>query len=225
MTNPLSLLRFNTGTGHIWLAEQRMLLLHAGALGGLRTELFDSLGVVGACGLLLRTGFASGRKDGELAVKQRHAGKSTEEAFLWGPQLHAAEGIAFSKKIQLDINLASGHFFADFLWESSWEDEAHIAEFGHGEEPACWTQIGYASGYCSAFMGRLIVFKETECRSQGDSQCRIVGRPAEEWDEPAYIELFRPRSLNALTELSDSLATLRKVPPRRQYDKNLVGVS
>ena len=45
MDNPLSLLRFNAGTGHIWLGEQRMLLLHARALAALRKELFNSLGV------------------------------------------------------------------------------------------------------------------------------------------------------------------------------------
>ena len=32
MSNPLSLLRFNAASGHIWLDEQRMLLLHARAL-------------------------------------------------------------------------------------------------------------------------------------------------------------------------------------------------
>jgi len=45
LVDPLSLLRFSAGTGHIWLDEQRMLLLHARALAALRKELFDSLGV------------------------------------------------------------------------------------------------------------------------------------------------------------------------------------
>ncbi len=58
MSNPLSLLRFNAGTGHIWLDEQRMLLLHARALAALRKELVDSLGVERTRGLLMRMGFA-----------------------------------------------------------------------------------------------------------------------------------------------------------------------
>jgi DNA-binding NtrC family response regulator len=226
MTTPLSLLRFQCDTGHIWLAEQRMLLLHATALGGLRKELFDALGVEHARSVLLRMGFDSGQRDGELAVLQRRGGKSTEEAFLWGPKLHAMEGIAFSKQVQLELDLASGHFLADFLWESSWEDDAHIADFGHGDEPACWTQIGYASGYCSAFMGRPILFKETECRSQGDSQCRIVGRPAHEWNDAAYVGLFHRSALPAAANApSAGFEQIRKLQPRRQYDKTLVGVS
>ena len=55
----LSLLRFNAGSGHIWLDEQRMLLLHARAFAELRKELLDSLGVERARGLLVRMGFAS----------------------------------------------------------------------------------------------------------------------------------------------------------------------
>ena len=56
----LSMLRFNAGSGHIWLNEHRMMLLHTRALAGLRRELFDSLGVARARGLLVRMGFASG---------------------------------------------------------------------------------------------------------------------------------------------------------------------
>ena len=108
LASPLSLLRFNAGTGHIWLGEQRMLLLHARAMAALRKELFDSLGVERARGLLLRMGFASGQHDGEMAVKQRRAGMDTEEAFLLGPKLHSVEGIVSVEKVVLEIDLATG---------------------------------------------------------------------------------------------------------------------
>ena len=226
MDNPLSLLRFNARTGHIWLDEQRMLLLHARALAALRKELFDSLGVERARGLLVRMGFASGQRDGELAVKRRRAGMSTEEAFLLGPKLHSVEGVVSVEMVELDMNLATGHFFGDFLWENSWEDDANIADFGFGEEPACWTQIGYASGYTSAFMGRLVLFKEVECRSQGDTRCRIVGQPAEEWKDERYVGYFRPQTMGEhLMTFSIGLEQLRSVQPRRQYDQKLIGVS
>jgi DNA-binding NtrC family response regulator len=226
LDNPLSLLRFNQRTGHIWLAEQRMLLLHARALAALRKELFDSLGVERARGLLVRMGFASGMHDGELAVKERRAGMRTEEAFLLGPKLHSVEGIVSVEKVALEIDLASGHYFGEFLWENSWEDEANIADFGFGEEPACWTQIGYASGYTSAFMGRLVLFREVECRSQGDARCRIVGQPAEAWNDERYAALFRTQAIGAqLIDFNIGLEQLRAVQPRRQYDSKLIGVS
>jgi len=226
LDNPLSLLRFNARTGHIWLDEQRMLLLHARALAALRKELFDSLGVERARGLLVRMGFASGVHDGELAVKKRRAGMRTEDAFLLGPKLHSVEGVVSVETVSLEIDLARGKFLGDFLWHNSWEDEANIADFGFGEEPACWTEIGYASGYTSAFMGRLVLFKELECRSQGDSRCRIVGQPAEDWNDERYVAYFRPQAIgNQLIDYSVGLEQLRAVQPRRQYDRKLVGVS
>src|SRR5205823_13997004 len=203
-----------------------MLLLHARALAALRKELFNSLGVERARGLLLRMGFASGQHDGELAARQRGAGGSTEEAFMLGPKLHTVEGIVTVQMVKLDIDLKSGRFFAECLWENSWEDEANIADFGFGDEPACWTQVGYASGYASAFMGRLIVFKEVECRSQGDARCRSVGQVAEEWHDERYLDYFRPQAIGKeLIDYNVGLQQLRAVQPRRKYDKNLIGVS
>ena len=226
MANPLSLLRFNADTGHIWLDEQRMLLLHARALAALRKELFDSLGVERTRGLLIRMGFASGQSDGELAVKQRRAGLKTEDAFLLGPQLHSIEGVVSVAKVQLDINLAQGHFYGEFLWTNSWEDEVNISDFGFGDDPACWTQIGYASGYTSTFMGQLVVYKEVECRSQGDTQCRIVGQVAARWNDDAYVAYFQPQPFAAqLIDYQIGLDQLRSVQARRRFDSKLVGVS
>jgi two-component system response regulator HydG len=222
----LSLLRFSAGSGHIWLDEQRMLLLHARAFAELRKELLDSLGVERARGLLVRMGFASGQRDGELAVKERLAGLRTEEAFMLGPRLHSIEGIVSVEKVQLEMDLATKQFFGEFLWENSWECQAHVADFGCGEDPQCWSQIGYASGYTSAFMGRLIVFKEVECSSMGDSRCRIVGHPAEEWQDERYLDYFRQHHVaERLIEFNLGLEHIRNLQPRREYDQNLVGVS
>ena len=49
--------------------------------------------------------------------------------------------------------------------------------YGEHSEPVCWTQIGYACGYASAFMGRPILFKEVECVGMGNDNCRIIGKP------------------------------------------------
>ena len=222
--NPLSLLRFNAETGHIWLDEQRMLLVHARALAALRKELFDSLGVERARGLLIRLGFASGQRDGEYAARQRRAGTRTDEAFLLGPQLHSIEGVVSVKPVRVEINLAQGHFYGEFLWLNSWEDEVNIADFGFGDDPACWSQIGYASGYSSAFMGQLIIYKEVECHSLGDASCRIIGKPAAAWGDDPYLAYFSPSDFTSLAIDYPTPEPLR-VPARRRYDSKLVGAS
>lgn len=226
MGDLLSRLRFNAGTGHIWLDEHRMLLLHTRALAELRKELLDSLGVNRARGLLIRMGFASGQRDGELAVKERLNGMPCDKAFMLGPQLHSIEGAVQVEMLQMELDLKTKHFYGEFIWTNSWECEAHVADFGYGDDPQCWQQIGYASGYTSAFVGRLIVFKETECRSMGDSHCRIIGQAAEAWHDDEYIDYFRPQRIGErLIDFSIGLEHLRAVQPRREYDNKLVGVS
>ncbi|OUM04052.1 sigma-54-dependent Fis family transcriptional regulator [Variovorax sp. JS1663] len=226
MGDLLSLLRFSAGSGHIWLDEQRMLLLHARAFAELRKELLDTLGVERARSLLVRMGFASGQRDGEMAAKARNAGMRTEDAFMLGPQLHSIEGIVSVEKVHIDIDIAARRFHGEFIWENAWECEAHVAEFGYGEDPQCWSQIGYASGYTSAFVGRLIVYKEIECTSMGDSRCRIVGQPAEDWQDPRYLDYFRQHHVaEKLIEFNLGLEHIRSLQPRREYDQKLVGVS
>ena len=40
------------------------------------------------------------------------------------------------------------------------------------------TQIGYASGYSSEFIGDVgFLYREVECQSMGQAACRIVGQP------------------------------------------------
>ena len=173
---------FCAETGQIWLHEHRMLLVHAEAQASLRKELIDTLGMDRAQGLLTRMGYASGVRDAELA-RIRAQDCSDIEAFMTGPQLHTLEGIVRVTPIRLELDRVAGKFYGEFLWENSWEGQSHRHYYGIHSEPVCWTQIGYACGYTSAFMGRPILYKEVECVGTGNDNCRIVGKPVEEWDD------------------------------------------
>ena len=65
------LIHFSVGDGRIWLAGQRMLLLHTAALASLRRELVDSVGREHTRRVLLRAGYAAGESDAALAHKVR----------------------------------------------------------------------------------------------------------------------------------------------------------
>ena len=180
-------------TGQIWLHEHRMLLVHAEAQATLRKELIDSLGMERAQGLLTRMGYASGLRDAELA-RSRARDCSDVEAFMTGPRLHTLEGIVHVTPVQLELDRAAGSFYGEFLWENSWEGQWHRHHYGVHAEPVCWTQIGYACGYTSAFMGRPILYKEVECVGMGDNNCRIIGKPVDEWEDAAECMRFlKPR--------------------------------
>jgi len=207
--NLRSRLRFNLETGHIWLGENRMLMFHAQAFGALRKELFDSLGAKRAKGVLLRMGFASGRHDAELAYKLSNQ-LNPYEAFQIGPELHAFEGLVKATIVDAKIDWEAGTFFGEVEWQNSWEAESHIQHFGVGEDVACWSLVGYASGYTSYFLKRFIVFREMECTGRGDPRCFIVGKPAEAWNfDDDYLDYFQPDNVECkLRQLQDDVKQL-----------------
>lgn len=223
--NLRSRLRFDPENGEIWLDEGRMLLLHTKAFGALRKELFDSVGVERARGLLVRMGFESGKKDAELA-KKIVGNNSLEDIFLLGAEMHMLEGMVKAKMVSSEIDLELGTFYGEFLWEYSWEAESQCQLFGVGKDHACWSQIGYASGYATAFMNRFVVFRETECKACGAANCRIVGKLAEDWNDPDYLRYFDPDNIvRELMELQEEVAQLRASLSNDRQPGSLIGVS
>ncbi len=188
-------LHFSPADGRIWLDDSRMMLLRTQAFGALRQELIESLGIESARGLLTRMGYMAGSKDAALARKIR-PGASQADMFMVGPQLHGLQGVVRVEPVCLEIDSATGHFYCEVIWHDSSEDESHMAIYGVGSEPACWMQIGYASGYSSAFMGKRILFREIACASAGAKDCHIVGKPVEEWADPEVdLHYLQPQPL------------------------------
>ncbi|HEX7648858.1 MAG TPA: sigma 54-interacting transcriptional regulator [Noviherbaspirillum sp.] len=220
------LVRFSGADGTIWLAEHRMVLLHVAALAGLRKELLNSVGLEHTRRVFTRMGYESGMRDAELAKKIR-SDQSIIDAFVVGPQLHMLEGSVKVTPVSIDMDVASGKFLGEFLWENSWEAEAHVKEFGPNPEPVCWMLIGYASGYTTAFMGRFVLFKEVECAACGPGHCRIIGKPVEEWPDAAeYTRYYEADSMvSRLLELSTQVDALRSSLEQQRQVENLIGSS
>ncbi|MBW9262902.1 MAG: sigma 54-interacting transcriptional regulator [Candidatus Thiodiazotropha sp. (ex. Lucinisca nassula)] len=197
--------------GRIHLSDQRMIMLHIGAMGSLRKELIETLGIERARGLLTRMGYASGVRDAKLARKLM-PNTSDEELMLMGPKLHMVEGIVKVSPIKIDVDIANGRYFGDFIWEHSYEADVHIEQFGVHTESVCWTQIGYATGYTSEIVGRFILYKEPECCGMGDRHCRNVGKPVEDWegDVEEDLKYFNPDHIaDQLLKLQEEVAHLR----------------
>jgi two-component system response regulator HydG len=159
-------LHFSTTDGRIWLDDQRMLLVHAKSLGMLRKEMIENLGMDVARGFMTRMGYHAGISDARMARKIRSR-YSLQDMFAVGPQMHCLEGIGMSQAVRMECDVDKGTHYGEFLWTSPVEDEEHIRHFSIGTEPACWMQIGYASGYSTEFMGRQILYREVECQSMG----------------------------------------------------------
>jgi DNA-binding NtrC family response regulator len=189
--------RFSSADGRIWLAGQRMVLMHAASLGTLRRELVQAVGMASARRLLMRAGYAAGERDAALA-RQLRASDDVFSMFSVGPQLHMLEGSVQVTPERLDLDVGQGRFHGIFRWDHSWEVEAHLRDFGPQKDPVCWMLLGYASGYTSAFMGRPVLYKEVVCVGSGHAHCRIEGWPVTDWPGGEGEELARDYAADAL---------------------------
>lgn len=224
-------LHFSPSEGHIWLDDQRMLLIHSDAFGVLRRELIESLGVNRARGLLTRMGYHAGATDARLARRVRRS-EDLKSLFQSGPQLHSLEGIVQVEPVRLEIDIDRGRYYGEYLWKGSAEDEQHSHFYGISVEPQCWMQLGYASGYTSEFMGRPVLFREVECQSMGQANCRIIGRPVEEWpDAEEDLHFLQAEqfvdglAVAQSTRKPAELRTASGAPANLLDDTTIVGVS
>jgi two-component system response regulator HydG len=213
--------------GRITLGDSRMVLLHTTALASLRMELIETLGRDRARGVLTRMGYEAGKRDAELA--RRMMPDATDEDLLKvGPSLHSVEGIVRVTVLNLKIDISQGVYMGDFLWEDSYEAEIHLDNYGLDTESVCWNQIGYATGYTSAIMGKFILYREVECCGKGDRHCRDIGKPTEEWDDPEQdLQYFKPdRVVDQLIHLQTEVEHLRlSIDGDKSNPKGMVGKS
>jgi DNA-binding NtrC family response regulator len=176
------LLDFRPDQGIIRLHEQRVVILSAAAMGLLRKELIDTLGLETARRLFLRFGYADGYHD---AVSLRDRSKWAEplDGLRAGVVLHRLEGIVRAEIVKIEHDAASGRFEEEVVWHDSYVAEQHVHHYGHGAGPVCWSLSGYTSGYVSACLGQEIYFRESQCIAQGAARCSGVGRDAKSWGD------------------------------------------
>lgn len=175
--------QFDPDNAEIVLNGQRMVLTDNAGLAILRRELISALGYERARGVMSRIGYSVGAKDAQLALELRKEG-TLFEGFTVGPQLHALKGSVKVVPLIFEADVKTGSFYSEYEWHNSAECLAHCHELGVGPHPGGWQQIGYASGYSSAFFGRPIIFKEMQCVAMGHPHCYLIGKPAESWDDP-----------------------------------------
>lgn len=239
-------IKFAPDKGHIWFDQRRMFLLHSRAFGALRQNLIENAGASMARAILLRAGYTAGSVDAEMASRVRK-NDDLYEVFSVGPQMHALLGVTLAECVDFDVDVSKGKFISEYIWHDSIEDDAHLRFFDIGPDPVCWFQIGYASGFSSVFIGRQIIYKEVECRTQGYKHCRIVGKTYEEWDDATdemailqpHLQNFnqgpadkKPLSLDEPTKSVPNILPDRKavmplssVNPINTSDENFIGVS
>ena len=182
------LLDFRPDQGIIRLHEQRVVLLSAAAMGLMRKELVDTLGLETARRVLLRFGFADGYHDA-VNLRARSNWATPVDGLRAGATLHTLEGIVRADVRRVEYDEESGRFTEEVRWHDSYEAEQHLHHYGEGSAPVCWSLVGYSSGFASACLGKEIYFREDGCAGQGERHCSAIGRDVSSWG--AEAELIR----------------------------------
>ena len=207
------LLECQPDQGLVRLHKQRVVILSAAAMGLLRKELVETLGVNVARRMLMRFGYADGYQDA-VSLRDGSSQKDPIEHFKAGPALHTLEGIVRATLRTVDYDPEKGRFEAEADWFNSYEGEQHVHLCGKSERPVCWSLVGYASGYTSACLGREVYFRELQCIGQGAGHCAVIGKDADSWGD----EVGALRDDFAGANLGEEVERLRLAARRRQQE-------
>src|SRR5436190_2635955 len=202
----LGMLTFSPEDGRIWFNHRRVMMLDTVSFATLRDSLIRNLGPRRARRLLSQVGYQSGVSDAQM-LKTDFPDDYRERSRI-GTRFHSVAGIAMVEPVSTVFRPKDGYFSGEFIWRHTVEDDAHIQTQGLGTEPACWMELGYATGYLSTICGQLIVFREFECRSMGSALCRVAGKPASEWGD-VDEDLF----YLGLAEAAPGVTPLRETAP------------
>ncbi len=212
------LLSFEPGGGVIRFGGERVLLFDAVALGILRRELIDSVGVTVTRGILTRFGYAHGRRVAET-LRSAFAWDSEEEWRIAGGRLHMLQGHVVIEQPATPASPGPAPF-VESIWHDSYEADQHLLHLGQADEPVCWTLAGFASGYLSLANGREVYCVEDRCRGKGDPLCHLVGRFKEDWGstiEPHLAFFDKAHLDSALEGVTTALrAAERRLRARRE---------
>jgi two-component system, NtrC family, response regulator HydG len=215
------LLQFSPTGGLLTFVGQRALILDAVALGILRKELVQMLGLSGARGVLTRFGFAHGWRTAESLHDEFPWDDETEWRTAGG-RLHTLQGLVLVEAAPRDLSQGAAPI-ADSVWRDSYEAEQHLLHLGQADEPVCWTLTGFASGYLSRCHGREIYCIETRCCGKGDAHCRVVGHDRETWGaaiEP-HLPYFQSACLDA--SLAQVTTELKRIERRLRMRRREMG--
>ena len=184
-------LNFDFEQGRTLFKDSRLVIFDANAIGLLRQNLIDEIGFEKARDFFLKFGYQHGYSD-FMQMKINYSFSSEIELLASGPVIHTWEGIVSAQPMEIFFDREKDEFFFTGKWINSYESEQHLCFNNIADEPVCWSLMGYATGWCSAFFGKLVVAIEPVCVGKGDSHCEWKIQRPDAWGEIAepYVKIF-----------------------------------
>jgi hypothetical protein len=180
---------YNLETGVTTFRDSRLVIFDANAIGLLRQNLIERLGMAEARRFFLRFGFQNGFAD-FLQMKLNYTFDTEMDLLASGPVIHTWEGIVQAAPKEIRIDRGTGEFYFTGVWSNSYEAEQHLCHNEASHEPVCWSLMGYASGYATGFFGAPVLAIEPVCVGKGDDHCEWKLQHLGAWGDEAkpYIE-------------------------------------
>lgn len=185
-------LKFDLQTGMTTHKNSRLVILDANSMGLLRQKLLEMLGWEKARELFLKFGYQNGYAD-FLQMKLAYKFDSEMDLLASGPVIHTWEGIVQATPKEIRFDRSTGEFFFTGVWSNSYEAEQFLCFNQPAAEAACWTLVGYASGWSTAFFGKRLLALEPLCVGKGDYHCEWKIQPESAWGKEAapYVDAFK----------------------------------
>ncbi len=177
-------LNFDLETGITSFLDNRLVIFNTNAIGLLRQSLIEQLGFSKARELWLQFGYQNGYAD-FLQMKLNYQFDTELELLASGPVIHTWEGIVQATPKEIRFHRDTGEFFFTGVWTNSYEAEQHLSYYDVAVEPVCWSLMGYASGWCSAFFESPLIAIEPVCLGKGDDHCEWKIQPPSAWGTEA----------------------------------------
>lgn len=179
-------LSFDLKKGLTTFRDTRIVMFDANAIGLLRQETLRAMGKMRTREVLLRFGYQQGFSD-FIQMKMNYEFENEMELLASGPVIHTWEGIVQATPTKIEYDREKGTFFFTGVWTNSYEAEQHLSFNEEDDEPVCWTLMGYASGWCTAFFGKPLLAIEPVCAGKGDDHCEWKIMPPENWGDEAKV--------------------------------------
>jgi rsbT co-antagonist protein RsbR len=191
--NLLDDLKLDPDSGVATFRNSRLVIMDSSSLGLLRHNLIEELGWEKARAFFLRLGYSNGFADFKQ-MKKKYTFDSEMDLLASGPVIHSWEGIVNARPKEIRFDRATGQFHFTGVWTNSYEAEQHLCFSAPASEPVCWSLMGYASGWSTAFFGKPLLAIEPVCVGKGDEHCEWLIQPPEAFDRTAapYLAALQP---------------------------------
>ena len=177
-------LKLSPETGIATFHDSRIVIFDADAIGLLRQEMMQELGWDRTRDLILRFGYQHGYSD-HLQMRINHTFDTEQDLLASGPVIHTWEGIVHAAPLAISFSRDDGTFRFTGVWTNSYEAAQFLTFNAVATMPVCWSLMGYASGWSTAFFGSPLLAIEPVCVGKGDDHCEWLIQPPAAWGPEA----------------------------------------